>query len=401
MSKKICAIVLLVCLALPLVASAQEYMSITEMQETMPDRWTQTYETKWRTIDVDAEIRMPDTQAVPIIKVGYPDREPETGWTIAEHGGEAFIQTDIDGWDMVESRPDALILYNHNSKSVPRKVDGKQINKDAEAAGQWYSGFAPENTYVPMYDITFGEICDMVRTELVRFGYNPEDYQLEMPNRLGAQHWYYYGYKKDALPGNISMEVTQKLHGLPYLIHIMQAVFDHYHGESRMDELSLLTCGLNVGYDGYDERLKHIFIDNVEIVETIAEDVPLCSIEQVICAIEPMIKNGNIRKVYELTLGYVGYNEPGVYVGKNNDALSMDEVTYYLKPAWQVNCLYKSSPTGKLRETASYTTDERNTLDYRQFIVDAQTGTLIEESKAQDRCEYKGFISWDDIGGKQ
>ena len=391
--KKICAIALLVCLTFPLAASAQEYMSLADMQATVPGKWTQTYETKWRTLEVDAEIRMPDTQTVPILKVGYPDREPESGWTIAEHGGEVYVQTGIDGWDEVESRPDSFILYNNEQKKVPRKVDGRQINQNAESAGQWYSGFAPENTYVPMHDITFGEILDMIRTELVRFGYNPSDYELETPSRLWSQHWYYYGYKEDALPGHIFMETTQKLHGLPYLSHMLQAVCDHYNGESRVDELCLLQAGVSAGYDGYEERLNHIFVNNVEILETLAEDVPLRPFEDVIRAIEPMIESGNIRKIYEVTLGYVAYNEPGVY-HKRGEYLPASEQAFYLKPAWQVNCLYVSSPTKKLRETASYTTDERNTLDYRQFLVDAQTGTLIEESQAQDRCEYKGFISW-------
>lgn len=65
---------------------------------------------------------------------------------------------------------------------------------------------------------------------------------------------------------------------------------------------------------------------------------------------------------------------------------------------WQVNCLYTRSGNDKLRETASYTDDERNTLDYYQLLVDAQTGELVEESTAYDRCEYKGFISWEDVG---
>ncbi|MEG2253090.1 MAG: hypothetical protein RSC98_08620, partial [Clostridia bacterium] len=66
----------------------------------------------------------------------------------------------------------------------------------------------------------------------------------------------------------------------------------------------------------------------------------------------------------------------------------------------QINCLWVKSPSGKLRETASYTTDERNTLDYYQLLVDAQTGELIQESTAYDRCEYKGFLSWENVSKK-
>ena len=81
---------------------------------------------------------------------------------------------------------------------------------------------------------------------------------------------------------------------------------------------------------------------------------------------------------------------------KETEALYRD-VTYYAKPMWKINCLYVSNPRAKLAETASYTDDERNSLDYLQLLVDAQTGELIGESSAKDRAEFKGFLSWEDV----
>lgn len=46
---------LMVMLTLLSVASAEEWYSIAEIREQTPARWTQTYETKWRTITIDAE----------------------------------------------------------------------------------------------------------------------------------------------------------------------------------------------------------------------------------------------------------------------------------------------------------------------------------------------------------
>lgn len=63
---------------------------------------------------------------------------------------------------------------------------------------------------------------------------------------------------------------------------------------------------------------------------------------------------------------------------------------------WRVNCLWVDSASRSLRDISSYTDDERNTLDYCQLLIDAQTGELVVESQAQDRCEFKGFISWDE-----
>lgn len=48
-------------------AFAESYTSIQQIAETTPERWTETYETEWRTIQVDAEIIVPDVEAFPIV----------------------------------------------------------------------------------------------------------------------------------------------------------------------------------------------------------------------------------------------------------------------------------------------------------------------------------------------
>lgn len=127
------------------------------------------------------------------------------------------------------------------------------------------------------------------------------------------------------------------------------------------------------------------------------------------------VLNGHIRKIFEIELGYVMFNQPGVYHQQkepmiegrntreeleNNKFSRLDErsaARYYVKPMWRVNCLWVDSASGSLRDISSYTDDERNTLDYCQLLIDAQTGELVMESQAQDRCEFKGFISWDEV----
>ncbi|MEA5016430.1 MAG: hypothetical protein VB099_17885 [Candidatus Limiplasma sp.] len=400
------ALVLLLVLAMltPLDSLARtQYMNIVELREQTPARWAQSYKTKWRTVEVDAAVTLPDTDAIPIVKV--------------THGVPGIVPTlEESGWAEVERRYDSLVLYN-GWKQAPKSVGGKRINQNAEAKGTWRSGFAPESKYVPMSDIPYGEICGMIRENLSGFGYDPGQFALETPTEMWAQHWFLYGYKKDALPGQILLHARQKLNGLPIFHHIQEAVRDHYHGESRTDEM-WARFGLSSGYDAYGEKLSHLYVTAAQPIETLAEDVPLCAFDKVVVAIEPGISAGHIRKIYEVELGYVIYNEPGVYFSRKEPLVEgrtppkeleeasakreeeLEAARYYLRPMWQVNCLWVRSPGGKLRETASYTTDERNTLDYRQLLVDAQTGELVQESTAQDRCEFKGFISWDEVDRK-
>ena len=46
-----------------------EWQSIKEVQENTPERWTESYETKWRTIQIDAQIAVPDVEKLPVIRV--------------------------------------------------------------------------------------------------------------------------------------------------------------------------------------------------------------------------------------------------------------------------------------------------------------------------------------------
>ncbi|MEA4929468.1 MAG: hypothetical protein VB104_12435 [Candidatus Limiplasma sp.] len=130
---------------LPLACQAEEaYCTITTLRAQAPAKWTQTCETKWRTVDIDAEILLPDVDAVPVMTVGYAQRKP-------------LLTAEQSGWDTVEGRDDGSLLLYNDEISVPKKVDGKRINSMQEAKGAWYAGFAPENTYVPLCDVPSGK----------------------------------------------------------------------------------------------------------------------------------------------------------------------------------------------------------------------------------------------------
>lgn len=288
---------------LPTVGLAKEdYISIQELRKQSQSGWKQTYETKWRTVEIDAAIQIPDVDAVPIVRVGYYDAEPEEGWQEELDWGKRTVVTGIKGWAEVEYREDALILYN-GWKDAPKSADGRRINQSQEARGVWHSDYDTSKRYIPMCDLTFGEFCTLLRQELSRFGFDPDQYEIENPKAMHTQHWYYYGYKEDALPGSLFYTATQKFCGLPYLAGIWSAVHDHVNGESRTDELDLYACGVDAGYDAYAQQLSHLYVDTTEVQETLAADVPLCSIDKVIKAVEPLIEQGHIRKVYEIKLG--------------------------------------------------------------------------------------------------
>ena len=273
--KKLPLFVLCACLCLSSVSALAQpqYQTITDLREQTPARWAQTYNTQWRDVEIDAPIDLPSVNAVPVLQIGYDTREPVL--TAAE-----------SGWDSIETRNGMVILSNNDPK-MPRKVDGKKINQSQEASGQWYDSFAPENTYVPMSDVPFGDITTSINAELTGFGYDPAGFRVSSPLRLWAQHWYYYGKKQDALPGTVLMEILQQANGLLILNHVYFAVTNP-NGERRSDEYWELFR-LSAGYDGYAERLTHLFVNAAKVTDVLAEDVPLCSFDAVRKTVEPLI----------------------------------------------------------------------------------------------------------------
>ena len=364
-------------------AYAQEYQTVSQLRESVPARWTTTIETKWRDVAIDAEIVTPDVEAIPVVKVGYdlhpsPLTPEESGW--------------VEVNDSYETG--SLILYmTDDTGKPPRKINGRKVNRDPVSKENWYGGFDPNQTYIPLSDIRFSEIQDLIRDELVKFGYPPEDFDLETPERMLLQHWYFAGTKEDAAPAEILMNLYTKLNGITVYGHILDAVRNTRGERARKDGFwdSMTTT---VAYEGVIDRLSLLFISHLLPVETLAEDVPLCSFDTIQKSLEQEIKKGRVRKIYEISLGYVLYCEPGAYHEWGQKA-DYSSIFYDVKPMWRVNCLKASGAQKELEESDE--DDERNSVAYTQMLVDAQTGEIIGQSDAADRSMFPGFLTWEDV----
>ena len=370
-------------LMLSATACAQEYQTISQLRESVPARWMTTIETKWRNVAIDAEIITPNVEEIPVMKVGY-DLHP------------APLTADESGWVEVNDSYEtgSLILYlTDDAGKPPRKIDGRKVNRDPVSKENWYGGFDSNRVYIPLSDIKFSEIQDLIRGELVKFGYPPEDFDLETPERMWLQHWYFAGTKEDAAPAEMLMYLYAKLNGITVYGHILDAVRNTRGERARKDGFwdSMTTTA---AYEGVIDRLSLLFISHLLPVETLSEDVPLCSFNTIEKALEQEIKKGRVRKIYEISLGYVLYCEPGVYQERGQE-LDYSNIFYYVKPMWHVNCLKASGAQKELEESDE--DDERNSVAYTQMLVDAQTGEIIGQSDAPDRSMFPGFLSWEDV----
>lgn len=383
MNRILCMCMILLSLYIP--ALAEDWLSIQELSEQVPKRWMQTYETKWRSIDIDAQICVPQVDLMPVVFI--------EGGAVAPTVSAAEI-----GWDRIRFDGSYRIGISRAAPSYPSQYNGMKLGTPF-AEGNWYGGFSPDNKYVPLDDISFGEIVMRTEDAIRALGYNPDHFQMNDPVRIWAHHVCPYGKKNDILPGYIFIEFLPKVNGIPVLSHVQESVRGDT-GTKLGDSEFWLNVPSGVTYHGYLGDLSNIRLCPLRVCQTLAEDIPLLSFDAIMAAIEGEIHAGHIRKIYEIELGYVLYNEPDRFrtakPGKDR-AAEGHTARYYARPMWQVTCLYKDTATEKLRGTPGDSDDERNTLDYYRLLIDAQTGMVIRKSNAQDRCEYKGFISWDDL----
>ena len=370
--RALCAALLAATLITPFSGRAEtEYFTLKQLRENTETRWTQTYETPYRTLEVDANIYLPEADAAPVLRVRQQDMSSPA------------LTAEESGWDEVTGRSDSLILYNEDL-SVPRSQNGRKIKREMTARGVWYEGFTPDAQYVPLSEISFGEICEQIRAELTRFGMDADEYALDAPARLWAQHYEYEGTTEDALPGCILMTIYHKVRSIPVLANAQNAARDpdDKRRAPSKDFAPVISLDLSAGYDAYSERISHLFIRRAEILDTLAEDVPLCSFDAVRASIEKDIETGRMDKIFDVHLGYLEYDEPVAEREKDN-------VRVYLKPAWIVSCRWLDKPQSAPSEASG---DERNAVDFYTFAYDAQTGERIFGSSI-----YDGFVGWDEV----
>lgn len=131
------------------------------------------------------------------------------------------------------------------------------------------------------------------------------------------------------------------------------------------------------------------------------EDLPLLPFDQVVAGYEKEIAAGRIRHVFDLSLVYGLQPKAGQ---SHAERTSVDGL-YYAKPFWRLSCLWRPQAGEPLTlpeiEGNGPYPDPRNNISFTNLLMDAQTGELIDPtSAAHDRAEYKGILTWEEVGGQ-
>lgn len=184
-----------------------------------------------------------------------------------------------------------------------------------------------------------------------------------------------------AMPGSYTFSLYQVLNGIPIITNIGRA----YNENTTESYYPFIRFNVRA------ENSWQLIMDTLVSDERIAEDVPLCDMSTIIASIENEIYSGHIRKIYEVMLGYVVYDNKDMQ--KPRGQINED---YYIVPGWMVNCIYMDDP--EKEHTYSSDVFERNTKEYASLVFNAQTGKMTSRKyNKKDKADYAGFISWDDV----
>ena len=307
-------------------ASAEDWFSIANMP--VPDRWTATYDTSWRTITVDVQPTVPDVEEISILQVRpaywIPQPDGETAWSAKDihfdKGGDAFELTCGD---------------------FGKEYDSVRGKKDVvDHSCYVYGPFDANTCYAPKNSLTHGQMLshfDSILTETA--AWKPTfDTQHIQSIRIKT-----YKNKKTGevlLPAYMDVTLPQALEGVPLWGHVITSVDEHQDNELFYDANVSFTM-LNAG--------TYQMVGRVVKPDTVlSADVPLCSFEKVQEALEPEIEAGHIRRIYSVDLGYALYNEPGVTCTPGREWIK--SAMFYVKPVWRCVCIYEEKTSKNLSD---------------------------------------------------
>ncbi|MDD3212123.1 MAG: hypothetical protein PHY64_00490 [Eubacteriales bacterium] len=347
---------------------AESFYSIQTLRQQAAEGWHQTYEAYGREIAVDVDIIVPNVSVLPVYTMCFA----------ASDVPQAKETTTLVAQGRVE---DNVVWFNtpYFPEPEPGRVDKLP-----------YAVFASpkemDRAYAPGNDLTLSQAIALVRDSLATFGYQPDDFALDNPYRLSTFHFVDAKTQETIDPGEYYLYFYQQVDEIPLLCHAGMAF--------QKRDSRYYSPGMTANVVASDAL--NVVVEMLKPEQEIAADIPLCPLGTVMNALEAEIQNGHIRKVFQLQLGFVLYDDPDYTAPKTFAG------HYYAVPAWQLNCLYESDAEKDIPNSEDEDVFEADSLAYATIVINAQTGEMLDYLRTdKDRAAYPGFLTWDDAGGKQ
>lgn len=369
-------------------AQAKDKRTLSELRESCQEGWHETYASHGRTIEVDLEILLPNAERFPVV---YADPLPMTG---DQGNAEAStVNNHVEEW-----RSDGILRVDYPDSGVLRAAQREHPEAAISDGYNQYSiirqitEFETDKPYAYNNPTTVADAQALL--EEAGKTYFPEAQIELMPHWLRA----YQGdmkydrqndtYSGDPLPqseATLMVYFDQIIRDIPVLGCAAQS-FAQYAGiNSKEKQLMYGAIAITQGYKrfGIDELYRSLQFYLVQEREVIAQDVPLCSFQQVKNTYENLIEEGKLRSISSLRLGYIIWQNEGPYA-------------YTLMPTWVAEGeLFPDATSEKPKKKTQYDTIPAN---WGYVMVNAQTGELIDPwKKGKNRSfDCPDLLTWED-----
>ena len=402
MKKTVCSVLLAITITCISItnAVAEESINIEEIKKSGQMQITREYRDKYgRAVRMNIIPIIPNVMNVPIISIENFNIAEECIIDVIDNGsttviddGSSICYTETNGENVrkiwIPSKKNLSYeseSYNDISIQIKNnKEERKKTSevKDVKSVYKMPNEIDYDYKYLDASNLTISSLLENAENELNCI---LKDMNLEL-------ELYRFGIVFDN-PEYYNLQIRQKLCGIPILGSI---------SDSTMD-LNIDNSGFTIPNEW--KKRKHLWgefdFPNWELKASdgklfiackplkkgtvMVEDVPLCSVDNVIKEIEKYIYSGNIRNVYALRFGYCCFQN--------------ENENIVLFPVWQIECDYLYIPKKEILEY-EYVVDQPvfSRKYYRTMYINAQTGNFLDPSILKENLfNCPKVITWNDV----
>ena len=370
--KKILSILCLLLLLIPYTAATaeQKYYTIGQLhdliEEEYPNGWQESIKTKWRTVEINAPILVPDADKMPILFLRL------------EENNEIDVSLlPGDGW---ESDCGKRIFASRASDPSKPNFDKMKLESN-----HYYAPVDMEMRLADFDGKTLRELAQemMVAVECV----NPGDTGFDIEHPFDVM----VNVATDPKTGKtqecwVNYLAYQTVSDIPLFWHMSYYLpYDLPIWKERIPWINL-----SMGMNAYNGMHFGFYPVQTKIIEN---DIPLAAFSKVQKTLRKEIESGHIRKILEMRLGYASVDvrdDPEGYTGAT-------------KPIWHMEAWWCKNGKVKMKEDdPDYPTNDHGKLECVRIAIDAQTGEILsiagdaapKQKKIKGIEKYQGYISW-------
>ena len=369
--KRIAFFFLVIALLLPETGRTEtRYMTMGEVYAEVASQysngWNETIQTKWRVIEINTPVIVPNADQCPVLALQVIEDRPD----IATLPGEGW-QDDTAAVGSVRGSRSATEMAPNTKNS---EIDSHHFYAPVDLTMVW-DGYKGK---------TLGELLqdggDLLKASCKgKYSWDMEHpYDVMFNTRTrGRETW----------STGLSVSAYQTFHSIPY-IHSISYYLTYEIARQNVYSANVLYQVSPFG--------RVSFVYNSIQSEVMEEDIPLCSFEAIKKALRKEIDAGHIRSILEIRFGYTSANR-----SKNkNDLVSIT------RPVWHVEAWWCNKGVSEMKpDDPDYPTNSRGKREQVRMIFDAQTGNLISmasdflpaQKRIKDIGYFQGYISWKDV----